>query len=135
MNGPEPTSRTVVKPASSVVRAFFSATKPSLYGCPLEVVDRVVLVGARAQVGVAVDQARKHSRLRQVDDLGSAGNLRRNPPGSIGLDAFAFDDDDNVLAIVVAGGVEETAGADIGSRRLLRAHCAACAWISSIANS
>ena len=89
-------------------------------GRAAERVDRVVAIGARAQVGVAVDQAGEHGGFGEVDDLGACGNLR-GVRGLHRLDALALDDDDHVLADVVAGGVEEAAGANVsddGLRRL-----------------
>ena len=44
-------------------------------GRVLEVVNFVVAVGARTKMGVAIDQAGKHRRLREVDHFGARRNL------------------------------------------------------------
>ena len=80
----------------------------------LERIDRVVLVRAGAQVGVAIDQAGEYCGLRQINHIRAGRNLSL-PRWLHQLDALAFDHDHNVLAIIVASGIEQFASLDVGN--------------------
>ena len=83
-------------------------------GRVFETEDRVVAIGARAQVRVAIDQARKHRVVGEIDDGCAQRGLRS---GRNALDAVAFDGDDNVFPDLIGGGIEEASGEDVcGSR-------------------
>jgi hypothetical protein len=68
---------------------------------------------------MAVDESWQHPGVGKVDDLGTGGNRdlrRRSNPG----DALAFDNEDNVFAKIIAGGVEEMSSFDIDNRHRSR---------------
>ena len=95
----EPTSRTVVKPASSVLRALSTAAKALVNGRVLELVDLVEAIGPAAQVRVAIDQARQHDGVRQVDRWSRRRGSTLPSAGPTALIRSPFDDDHHVAAI------------------------------------
>ena len=62
-NGCEPTSRTVVNPASRVFLALTTPVDGGVEGRAFEVPDGIVAVGAGSEMGMAVDEAGKDVRL------------------------------------------------------------------------
>ena len=111
-NGSDPTSRTEVKPASKVLRAFTTAAKAWLKGVSLKSVDLVVAVRTRIQMSVAIDQARENRGLREVDHFSARRNLEIGGRGNA-LDALTFDHDDHIFTNIVARGIKQTAREDI----------------------
>ena len=77
----------------------------------LEFGDLFIAVGARADVGVGVDQPRQHGRLREIDH-GRAFGLLHLAGRTDGRDSITLDDDHLVGAQGVARAVEEPAGLD-----------------------
>ena len=105
-----------VKPASSVVRAFFSAANACVYGVFLKALmglywsaraPRWVWQSIRPGSTVAFDRS---IDLRAAGDL----HLRR---GFDRLDALALHDDHHVFAIAIAGGIEQLARPNVSNRR------------------
>src|SRR5262249_5515539 len=90
----------------------------ALEGRILEPVDLVVAIGARTNMGMAVDQARKDPGFGQVDDVGPVRDADL-PRGTHALDPLTLDQDRLVPAEGVARAVEQAAGLDDGERRRL----------------
>jgi hypothetical protein len=86
-NGREPTSRTVVKPASSVFLRIDDAGNGRVEGSVFELVDLLIAIGAAAQVGVAVDEAGENVVGGEIEDLGTLREVDESR-GFDGLDAL-----------------------------------------------
>ena len=87
------------------MRALTTATNALLIRGGLKFVDVIEAIGPIGKMGVTVDQPRQQRGSRQVDDLGSLGNL------GVGLwphraNAAAVDDDRDRLAVMIASAVE-----------------------------
>ena len=112
MNSSPPTSRTVVKPARSVRRAYGHGPDRLLGDAAPEVVDRVlvpVLAHLARQVDVGVEEAGEKRHVAEVDD-GRPGRHRKRP--ARGRDLLPLDDHDRVGDERVGDAVEEAGGTD-----------------------
>ena len=89
-NPPAPTSRTVVKPARSVIRAFAAPRSAQAAGVPRTGSAEVAGIGEIAgQMGVEIDETGEQRDVAELDDA-RVGRHRTADP----LDPLAADHDD-----------------------------------------
>ena len=66
-------------------------------------------------MSMAINQARQHRSLREVDDSRPRRNLEIGGRGDA-LDPFTLDDDDHVFTNIVTRSIKQTAREDIADR-------------------
>ncbi len=110
--GRDPTSRTVVKPASSVVRAFFTAGKRAVIRRVLEFVDVVEPVSPSSK---CVWQSIRPGRTVASDrsTVVAPSGIEDDPARLDRRDAFPLDLDHDIALVGIAGAVEEPARRDV----------------------